>query len=62
MALIAVQLVYRTASGGIAEEIVYRADEGRLGLAESSLRPFDAVSADFKLAAEAQRIRLAGLF
>jgi hypothetical protein len=58
----AVQLVYRTASGGIAEEIVYRADEGRLGLAESSLRPFDAAASDFKLAAEAQRIKLAGLY
>jgi superfamily II DNA or RNA helicase len=58
----AVQLIYRDASGGIAEEIVYRGDEERLRLAESSLRPFDAVAADFKLAAEAQRIRLAGLY
>jgi hypothetical protein len=58
----AVQLIYRNATGSIAEEIIYRSDEQRLSPAESSLRPFDAPAADFKLAAEAQRIKLAGLY
>lgn len=58
----AIQLIYRDAAGAISEEIVYRADESRFGLAVSSLRPFDAVAGDFKLAAEAQRIQLAGLY
>ena len=58
----AVQLIYRDAAGTIAEEIVYRSDEGRFEAAASSLRPFNAPAGDFKLAAEAQRIRLAGLY
>jgi superfamily II DNA or RNA helicase len=58
----AIQLIYRDAGGLIAESIVYRADEERIDLAVSSLRPFDAPAGDFKLAAEAQRIRLAGLY
>lgn len=58
----AIQLIYRDAAGAISEEIVYRADESRFGLAVSSMRPFDAVAGDFKLAAEAQRIQLAGLY
>jgi superfamily II DNA or RNA helicase len=58
----AVQLIYRDAAGAISEEIVYRGDENRFEPAISSLRPFDAPAGDFKLAAEAQRIRLAGLY
>jgi superfamily II DNA or RNA helicase len=58
----AIQLIYRDTAGAITEEIVYRTDEGRFELAVSSLRPFDASAGDFKLAAEAQRIRLAGLY
>lgn len=58
----ATQLIYRDSAGIISEEIVYRADEDRFELAVSSLRPFDAPASDFKVAAEAQRIRLAGLY
>ena len=59
----AVTLVYRDANGVVAEEILYRHDEPRLEVVAVG-RPwsFDGDGALFRLAAEAQRIRLAHLF
>lgn len=58
----AVELTFRPTVGHIDQRVLYRADEPRLQIARASGRPFDAKASDFKLAAEAQRIRLAGLF
>lgn len=58
----AVELTFRPTIGRIDQRILYRADEDRVDAAGAAGRPFDATAADFKLAAEAQRIRLAGLF
>lgn len=58
----AVELTFRPTVGHLDQRILYRADEPRLEIARSAGRPFDAPASDFKLAAEAQRIRLAGLF
>ncbi|SDF11473.1 protein of unknown function [Cellulosimicrobium cellulans] len=59
----ALSVVYRSSSGVLAEQIVYRADEASLRGADESLRwSFDADGARFKLAAEATRMRMAGLF
>jgi SNF2 family DNA or RNA helicase len=59
----ALTLVYRTPQGTVAEELLYRHDEPRLSLVEVG-RPwsFDGDGSDFRLAAEAYRIRLAHLF
>jgi len=59
----AVELTYKTASGSVANLILYRDDEARLELAEHG-RPwsFDGNGREFRLVAEAQRIRLAHLF
>ncbi|MFD0851674.1 hypothetical protein ACFQ07_05560, partial [Actinomadura adrarensis] len=57
----AVELYYKTGSGELGQVVVFRRDEGRLRIASTGSRPFDAPAPDFKLAAEAQRITLAGL-
>ncbi|MFN8669435.1 MAG: helicase-related protein [Gemmatimonadaceae bacterium] len=59
----ALTVVYRGPDGRLAEEILYRHDEARLELVEVG-RPwsFDGDGADFRLVAEAHRIRLAHLF
>jgi superfamily II DNA or RNA helicase len=59
----AITLAYRTPTGGIAEEILYRHDEARLSIVDVG-RPwsFDGDGALFRLVSEAQRIRLAHLF
>lgn len=59
----ALTLIYRPASGGVAEEILYRHDEARLEIVEQG-RPwsFDGAGALFRLVSEAYRIRLAHLF
>jgi SNF2 family DNA or RNA helicase len=59
----AVELTYKTANGSVANQILYRDDEPRLELAEHG-RPwsFDGSGREFRLVAEAQRIRLAYLF
>ncbi len=59
----ALTLLYRTASGKVGEEILFRDDEERLELV-SRVRPwnFDGDGALYRLVAEAQRIRLAHLF
>ncbi len=58
----AVELVHKDAAGILGEIVLYRDQhESRLAPAGPPGRAFDAAGADFKLAAEAQRIRLAGL-
>jgi len=58
----ALELTFRTTSGSLDQRILYRADEARVNQSRAAGRPFDASASDFKLGAEAQRIRLAGLF
>lgn len=59
----ALTLVFRDASGKVADELLYRHDEARLEVVEHG-RPwsFDGDGAAFRLVAEAHRIRLAHLF
>ena len=59
----AIDLAYRTASGKVANELLFRHDTPRIEVAEQG-RPwtFDGEGALFRLASEAQRIRLAHLF
>jgi hypothetical protein len=59
----ALTLIYRTPSGKVAEEILYRHDELRLAVTAQG-RPwsFDGDGALFRLVSEAHRIRLAHLW
>ena len=59
----ALELTYKTASGTVANELLYRHDEARLEVVDQG-RPwsFDGDGALFRLVSEAQRIRLAYLF
>ncbi len=59
----ALELTYKTATGKVANELLYRHDEPRLELVEAG-RPwsFDGDGSLFRLVAEAHRIRLAHLF
>src|SRR6478736_8917483 len=59
----ALELTYKTATGKVANELLYRHDEPRLEVAEQG-RPwsFDGDGGLFRLVSEAQRIRLAHLF
>ena len=59
----ALELTYKTASGSVANELLYRDDEPRLEVVEKG-RPwsFDGDGALFRLVSEAHRIRLAHLF
>ena len=59
----AVELTYKTPSGQVANELLYRDDESRIEAVERG-RPwgFDGDGALFRLVSEAQRIRLAHLF
>ena len=59
----ALELTYKTATGKVANELLYRHDEPRIALVEQG-RPwsFDGDGALFRLVSEAQRIRLAHLF
>jgi SNF2 family DNA or RNA helicase len=59
----ALELTYKTPSGKVANELLYRHDEPRLEIVEQG-RPwsFDGDGALFRLVSEAQRIRLAHLF
>lgn len=58
----ALELTYKTTAGALGQQVVFRRDQDQLDVAPSGSRPFDAPAPDFKLAAEAQRIGLAGLF
>src|SRR5829696_2015353 len=59
----ALELTYKTTTGKVANQILYRHDEPRLEIVEQG-RPwsFDGDGAVFRLVSEAQRIRLAHLF
>src|SRR3954462_1228205 len=59
----ALELTYKSPSGKVANELLYRHDESRLEIVEQG-RPwsFDGDGALFRLVAEAQRIHLAHLF
>ncbi|MXY90919.1 MAG: DEAD/DEAH box helicase, partial [Gammaproteobacteria bacterium] len=59
----ALELTYKTSTGKVANELLYRDDEARLEIVEVG-RPwsFDGDGALFRLVSEAQRIRLAHLF
>ena len=59
----AVELTYKSSTGKVANEILYRNDETRLEIVKAG-RPwnFDGDGAKFRLVSEAQRIRLAHLF
>ena len=59
----ALELTYKTPSGSVANQLLYREDEVRLEIAKAG-RPwsFDGDGALFRLVSEAQRIRLAHLF
>jgi superfamily II DNA or RNA helicase len=59
----ALELTYKTASGKVANELLYRHDELRIEVVEHG-RPwsFDGDGAAFRLVSEAHRIRLAHLF
>lgn len=59
----AVNVFYVDQNGALGSQLLYRADESRLSLVEESiLPPLDADANEFKLAAEAYRIRLAYLY
>lgn len=58
----ALSMVYRTPSGSVAEEMVYREDEQRLEPAERRQWSFDGDGHLFRLVSEAYRIRMAHLF
>ena len=58
----AVELTYRTTSGALGQQVVFRKDQDQLRVATAGSRPFNATASDYKLVAEAQRISLAGLF
>ena len=59
----ALELTYKTPTGRVANELLYRDDEARLDVVDRG-RPwsFDGDGALFRLVSEAQRIRLAHLF
>jgi superfamily II DNA or RNA helicase len=58
----AAHLFFQKADGTLDQRLLHRADEPKLSVAQATTRPFDADAASFKLAAEAQRIRIAAEF
>ena len=57
-----VKLFYETTDGQVVPRIFTRAEIERLNIAHRQGRPFDAPADEFRLVAEAQRIKLAGLW
>ena len=57
----AIELTYKTGAGELGQRVLGRDAERQLAVARAQARPLDAVAADFKLVAECQRIKLAGL-
>jgi SNF2 family DNA or RNA helicase len=57
----AVEVTYRNDNGELGQVVLYRGDESRIDAHLDGGRPFDADARNFRLAAEAQRITLAGL-
>jgi len=56
----AVEVTYKDGDGEVGQQILYRADEAKLGLAAASGVTFEGDGTAFRLAAEALRIKLAG--
>jgi len=57
------EVVYRDANGQLGERLIYRGDESKLSIAAAGRAwGFEAPGGEFKLAAEAMRIKLAHLF
>lgn len=56
-----IELTYKTVDGELGQRVLGRDAEANLTIAQLEARPLDAVAADFKLVAECQRIKLAGL-
>ncbi len=57
----AMELTYKTADGQLGQRVLGRDAEAMVAIAQAEARPLDAAAADFKLVAECQRIKLAGL-
>ncbi|MDL9978595.1 helicase-related protein [Microbacterium sp. ASV49] len=57
----AVEVTYQDDNGALGQVVLFRDDEAKISPHLESGRPFDADPRDFRLAAEAQRIMLAGL-
>jgi superfamily II DNA or RNA helicase len=57
-----VELTYKTSEGALGQRILGPDAEPSLSTAHPTARPFDASADDFRLVAECQRIRLAGLW
>ena len=57
----AIELTYKTAEGDLGQRVLGREAEENLAIVHAEARPLDALAADFKLVAECQRIKLAGL-
>lgn len=57
----AVELTFKTATGDLGQRVLHRDAEANLTVVEREARPLDANAQDFKLVAECQRIKLAGL-
>jgi superfamily II DNA or RNA helicase len=58
----AIELTYKTANGELGQRVLGRDAEENLTIAHAEARLLNAEAADFKLVAECQRIKLAGLF
>ena len=58
----AVEVTYKTPSGELGQRVLFRRDEPSISVSTSGSRPFDAAPTEFKMVAEAQRIKLAGLY
>jgi len=58
----AIEMTYKTTAGNLGQQVVFRKDQDNLAIAASGSRAFDAPTSDLKIVAEAQRIKLAGLF
>jgi superfamily II DNA or RNA helicase len=57
----AIELTFKSAEGKLEQRVLGRDAEQKLAVAQVEARPLDALAADFKLVAECQRIKLAGL-
>ena len=57
-----IELTYKTATGGLGQRVLGRDAAAAIAIAEAEGRPFDATAEDFRLVAECQRIKLAGLW
>ena len=58
----AVEITFKTTNGDLDQRMLFRTDEANVKITHAAGRPFNANASDFKLAAEVQRIRLAGFF